>query len=158
MEKGELTFFTIPFFPLKKQKSFRFLYRSYVGIGGNQHNTLRVFQKVIRKWQDDRRLRVVQTSPVLKNPPFGYLNQPDFYNAVILIETSLTPQEFLKVLLHEETRFKRVRSFKNAPRALDLDIIMFDSFKFHSTKLTLPHPHWKKRVSVRAPLFAMGEK
>lgn len=157
-DKGSFKFYKAPFFPLSKRATKRFLYRCYVGMGGNQGDTIKLFQRVIRKWQNDRRLRVMQTSLILKNPPFGYLEQNDFYNAVVLLETSMAPWDFLKLLLHVEKRFGRVRSFKNAPRTLDLDIIMFDLFERNSQKLTLPHPKWSQRVSVLAPMAMMRKK
>lgn len=156
-KKRTLKFYRVPFFPMSKKPTKDFAYRSYVGIGGNEGDTIKIFQKVVRRWQNDRRLRVVATSPILKNPPFGYIHQSDFFNAIILLETSMSPMEFLKVLLHVEKRFGRVRSFKNAPRTLDLDIILFHLFERNSPKLMLPHPRWTERVSVLAP-FAMMEK
>ena len=95
---------------------------------------------------------IVKSSPILKNPPFGFLDQNDFYNSVIVLKTNLSPRGVLKFLLYTERRFKRERFFKNSPRTLDLDIIFYDDKKFRSRDLTIPHPQWDRRNSVLIPL------
>ena len=99
-----------------------------------------------------RQLRVTQTSLIVKNPPFGYVHQPDFYNAVAWVQTSLGATEFLKVLLQTEKVFKRVRTRHHGPRTLDLDLIFFGNQTLRTSRLTLPHPHWQERISVVLPL------
>ncbi len=99
-----------------------------------------------------------KTSAILQNPPFGFLEQDDFFNAIIVFKTSLGPKAFLKFLLHVEKIFGRKRSFKNAPRTLDLDIIFFDDIKYSQKNLEIPHPSWSKRDSVVLPLLSMKEK
>lgn len=138
---------------MKKKKSKIFLYDALVGIGGNEGDMKKRFDKLIRFWMNDKRLKVVQTSFILQNPPFGYLNQNSFYNGIIKVQTSLSPKRFLAFLMHTEKRFGRVRSFKNAPRTLDLDIIIFDKFEQKDKRLTLPHPKWQERISVLIPLM-----
>ena len=91
---------------------------------------------------------VVRSSAILRNPPFGYLKQPFFYNAVLVVRTLLEPHRLLTLLQQMEKRFGRRRSFANAPRTLDLDIIFFDGRVIHSKRLTVPHPHWHERQSV----------
>lgn len=151
----DLQLYESAFFPLKVKDDGRFMHEVIVGIGANKGNMIKTFRNLLRFWQGDRRLKVVQTSPILENPPFGFLNQPNFFNAVARIKTSLSPQRFLALLLHTEKRFKRVREFKNAPRSLDLDIILFDNKKINSKHLTIPHPHFMERVSVLLPLAYM---
>ena len=126
-----------------------------IGIGGNEGDVKKRFVRLYRFLMDDRRLKLTRTSAVFKNPPFGYLNQNDFYNALMLIETSLYAKSLLKMLLHTEKCFGRKRSFKNAPRTLDLDIIFFDNLRQKQRHLTLPHPHWSERLSVRVPLLML---
>ena len=65
----------------------------------------------------------------LENPPFGFLDQDDFYNAVIVIQVDMQAKELLSYLLRLEKKFGRKRSFANAPRTLDLDIIFFEDIK-----------------------------
>ena len=129
---------------------------SLIGIGGNVGDVKKSFDKLVRLFMDDRRLRVIETSSILKNPPFGYLEQDDFYNSVIKIETSLDAKSLLKILQHYEKRFKRVRSFKDAPRTLDLDILFFNNECHKRRGLIIPHPKWQERPSVIIPLGLMS--
>ena len=124
-----------------------------IGIGGNVGDVPRRFKRLLRYFREFPRIDVAATSPILKNPPFGYTDQPDFYNAVMLIRTDLTPMKLLRDLLRIEKRFGRVRSFPNAPRTLDLDIIFFESKKMYNKILTIPHPHWNERDSVLIPMI-----
>jgi 2-amino-4-hydroxy-6-hydroxymethyldihydropteridine diphosphokinase len=102
-------------------------------------------------------LSPVESSPILINPPFGYRDQPDFYNAVLLLRTPLSPRALLRRMLEAERRFGRRRSFPNAPRTLDLDLLFYEGRRIERPELQIPHPHWKERLSVTLPLAAMGE-
>nr|WP_236618711.1 2-amino-4-hydroxy-6-hydroxymethyldihydropteridine diphosphokinase [Lebetimonas sp. JH292] len=99
------------------------------------------------------KIDIIKTSIIYKNPPFGYLAQNDFYNTIMIIKTNFSPIELLNFLLYVEKKFGRVRTFKNAPRTLDLDIIIFNEIKINTKKLILPHPFFKKRDSVLIPLI-----
>ena len=145
----------IRFFPSRKAKSHTFLHKAVIGVGGNKGDVKKRFVKLYRYFQNDRRFRIVQTSSVLKNPPFGYLEQDDFYNAMMTVQTSLHVNAMLKVLLHVEKVFGRKRSFKNGPRTLDLDIIFFDNLRRKQKHISLPHPHWEERLSVMIPLMML---
>ena len=142
-----------PFFPFTCKEKKGFKHSCIIGLGGNIGNVRKRFLRVLRGIKADRRFHVVQTSAILKNPPFGFEEQEDFYNAVMQVQTSLSPRDLLKFLLHTEKRFKRERSFKNAPRTLDLDIIFFDDIKYQHKRLKIPHPYWEERESVVIPLM-----
>ena len=129
-----------------------------LGVGGNVGDTVRRLEKLALYFQNDPMVSLHQTSFILKNPPFGYLEQKDFYNAVMLISTNLSPLKLLKHLLRVEHIFGRKRSFKNAPRTMDLDMIFYDDRSMKSAKLTLPHPSWFLRESVVLPLVSLGDK
>ena len=145
----------IRFFPTCKKARPFFLHRVVVGLGGNQGDVKKRFVKLYRMLLNDPRFFVQESSMVLQNPPFGYLDQPDFYNAVIVLQTSLNAKALLKVLLRFEHLFGRVRLFKNGPRTLDLDIIFFDNQKIKQPNLIVPHPRWQERASVIVPLFTL---
>ncbi|RUM63068.1 MAG: 2-amino-4-hydroxy-6-hydroxymethyldihydropteridine diphosphokinase [Sulfurospirillum sp.] len=140
------------YFPWQNPHPFRRRHTAILGIGGNIGNTRRRFAKLLRHFRRQPQITVLETSPILKNPPFGYTDQKDFYNAVILIETNLSPSRLLRYALRTEHIFKRKRAFKNSPRTLDVDIIVFDKIAVHKRHLTLPHPHFRKRESVLIPL------
>ncbi|MFV0481737.1 MAG: 2-amino-4-hydroxy-6-hydroxymethyldihydropteridine diphosphokinase [Campylobacteraceae bacterium] len=140
------------FFPFKKEIDENYKNIAVIGIGSNIGDAKKRFTKLYRLLQDDKRVRVVQTSPILKNPPFGYLEQDDFFNAVMVLQTSLSAIRLLRFLLHVENKFKRERSFKNAPRTLDLDIIFFNTARIMQKNLIIPHPKFQERLSVLLPL------
>jgi 2-amino-4-hydroxy-6-hydroxymethyldihydropteridine diphosphokinase len=137
----------------RRGQSFKVL----ISIGGNIGNTKRRFQRLFQRIERDRHFRIIETSPILKNPPFGFKEQEDFFNAVILLETNIYPKTFLRRILYLEKRFGRVRTFRNAPRTLDIDIIFFDNFRIKSRDLTVPHRDWKNRESVIIPMLNLGK-
>ena len=79
----------------------------------------------------------------------------DFLNGIIAIKTNLAPHDFLKNMQRLEKRFGRKRSFQDAPRTLDIDIIFFDNKKINTKDLVVPHKDWANRESVIIPLEEM---
>lgn len=145
------------FFPLYFKNKINYKYSVFVGIGGNIGDVRARFEHFFMKIKRDKRFFVKETSQILKNKAFGYLEQPDFLNAVMLLETSLHANKILTIMQHYEKIFQRKRSFKNAPRTLDLDLLYFSSKTFRSSRLILPHPYAKERLSVIIPLGTMKE-
>lgn len=84
--------------------------------------------------------------------PVGYAEQPDFINAVAQIDTNYSAFELLRELQNIEQQFGRVRTFQNAPRTLDLDIIDFNHENVNAPDLILPHPRAHLRGFVMLPL------
>ncbi len=124
-----------------------------IGVGGNIGDSKRRFNKLLIKLKRDGLLKVIATSIIYKNPPFGYLEQPFFYNTLLLVQSNLKPLELLRYTQRVENYFKRKREFKDSPRTLDLDIIFYKNKKIdNAPKLIVPHPHWSKRDSVLVPL------
>ncbi len=138
--------------------SGRYRHEAIVGVGGNLGDVVKRFDRVVDYLRRGGLVRVAETSVILKNPPFGYADQPDFFNATMRIETDLSPLKLLRYLLWVEKRFGRRRSFKNAPRTLDLDIIFYDRLRLRTWRLQLPHPHFHTRESVMIPLMFMKEE
>ncbi len=130
-------------------------YKALLGIGGNVGDVLRRFEHLFWYLKRSPFMHIIETAPILKNPPFGYLKQDYFYNSLILIETRLMPKELLQYILHVEKVFGRKRLFKDGPRTLDIDIIFYENVKMDTNSLTLPHPSWMQRDSVLIPLSMM---
>ena len=128
-------------------------YYTTVGIGGNVGDVRRRFEYLLTYFKRDKRVELLRTSLILKNPPFGFANQDDFFNSIVVLKTSMQPEEFLDYLMRIEKKFARKRSFKNAPRTLDLDIIFFDNRVIKTQKLQIPHAKWFQRDSVLIPLM-----
>jgi 2-amino-4-hydroxy-6-hydroxymethyldihydropteridine diphosphokinase len=139
-------------YPYKTKKKSDKRHIATLGIGGNIGNTRQRFQKLFIFLQRSKAVTVIQTSPILQNPAFGYTEQKDFYNAVIVVKTDLNPIRLLKFVLRVEKFFKRVRHFENSPRTLDIDILFYDRIFIHGRDLTIPHPHYQNRESVLIPL------
>ncbi|EDM23982.1 2-amino-4-hydroxy-6-hydroxymethyldihydropteridine diphosphokinase [Caminibacter mediatlanticus TB-2] len=139
------------FYPAKIKKSNK-KNKALIGVGCNIGNCVRRFKKLYLFLSSHPHIDILQTSIIYKNPPFGYLNQPWFYNTIMVVATDYSPFELLNFLLYVEKKFGRKRSFKNAPRTLDLDIILYNNIKIKRKKLIIPHPFYKKRDSVLVPL------
>ncbi|NPA60911.1 MAG: 2-amino-4-hydroxy-6-hydroxymethyldihydropteridine diphosphokinase [Epsilonproteobacteria bacterium] len=136
-------------------KELRGGYRSILGIGGNIGDVRRRFNHLFVYLQKSRYIYLVETSPILKNPPFGYLNQDYFYNSIIFVRTCLKPKALLRYILRVEKRFGRRRSFPDAPRTLDIDILFYENIRLNSKELIIPHRAWRDRDSVTTPLSLM---
>ena len=147
-----LTLFYTHNFPKKFNDTSNKKYLVTIGIGGNIGNTKKIFDKLILCLNKDSRFTLLKTSPLLKNPPFGFLEQSDFLNGIIRLQTDLCAFEFLQAMQRYEKKFGRKRSFQDAPRTLDIDIIFFDKKKINSKNLIIPHKNWANRESVIIPL------
>ena len=133
-------------------------FQATLGIGGNIGDVKRRFNHLFIYLKSSPFVEVVETSPILKNPPFGYLEQDAFYNALIIVKTCLRPKALLRYILHIEKRFGRKRSFPDAPRTLDIDMIFYENVTMNTKALTLPHPAWRSRTSVVIPLTYLKTK
>lgn len=129
---------------------------AFIGLGSNLLNPS---EQVLQAMQAIGRLpdtRVVACSSLYRSAPVGYLDQPDFINAVVKIETALAPVALLQALLALEQENGRTREFQNAPRTLDLDVLLYDDIRHHQHGLTLPHPQMHKRAFVLQPLLEIA--
>ena len=95
---------------------------------------------------------VRRVSSVYETEPVGFRDQPWFLNIAVEIETVLSPLELLDHCQAIEQDLGRIRTFQDAPRTLDLDILLYDDLALDSPKLTVPHPRMAERRFVLAPL------
>ena len=93
----------------------------------------------------------------IKTSFFKFKFHPDYINAVVEIDTTLTPLQLLNKLLKIELQHGRVRTFRNAPRTLDLDILLYDKQQLNDEKLTIPHPRMTQRAFVMYPLMEIAQ-
>ncbi|WP_267525100.1 2-amino-4-hydroxy-6-hydroxymethyldihydropteridine diphosphokinase [Campylobacter sp. MG1] len=145
----------IKFYPYFKKTNRKYKYEALISLGSNIEPECERYVKLFRKILCDRRIFVTQSSPLLINEAFGYKEQKDFTNALMFLKTSVHVRELLKVLQHYENIFKRKRSFKNAPRTLDLDIVFFSSKTYNDKRLILPHVGAYDRISINVILGVM---
>lgn len=95
---------------------------------------------------------VTAVSSVYKTAPVGYADQPDFYNLVLTVDTALTPHALLGGCLGIEAALGRVRTFQNAPRVVDIDLLLYEGCAEATAELTVPHPRMMERAFVLVPL------
>ncbi len=96
--------------------------------------------------------RPKRVSSYFETEPVGFREQPWFLNVALEVETSLTPARLLDICLAIETAEGRVRTFLNAPRTLDLDILLYGDLVINGARLVIPHPRMAERRFVLEPL------
>ncbi len=129
---------------------------AFVALGANladPAHQIRAALESLSRLPDSRLLRA---SSLYRTAPVGVAGQPDFINAVALVETTLTPHELLAALFAIEAEFGRRRDYRNAPRTLDLDLLLYDELVLDGTELQLPHPRMHLRAFVLAPLLEIA--
>ncbi len=130
--------------------------RAFIGLGSNLADPDAQIHKAFAELGKLPHTRLLAQSSLYRSAPVGYADQPDFINAVAEIETGLEPHQLLEVLLDMEHRHGRVREFRNAPRILDLDILLYNDLACHERGLTLPHPRMHERAFVLQPLHEIA--
>jgi len=130
--------------------------RAYIGLGGNLDHPAARIERAFKALGTLPQTRLVQHSSLYRTAPVGYLDQPDFINAVAAVETQLPPLELLDALLHLELDEGRARSFKNAPRTLDLDVLIYGTLQLDHERLIVPHPRMGGRAFVLFPLLEIA--
>ena len=126
--------------------------KAYVALGSNLGDSFEVLQSAIFAINKLPQTKTVRSSKVYITAPIGYDDQPDFFNAVIEVETGLSANAFLGALLGIEGAFGRIRKIKNGPRVLDLDLLLFGNVEMQTEELWLPHPRMMERAFVLVPL------
>ena len=126
----------------------------YLGLGSNlgdrPGNLKRALEALARK------VKVVRVSSIYETEPVGFLSQPRFLNAVCRVETGLKPLELLRFVKNIETELGRRQSFRDAPREIDIDILLYGSVVMDTPELTVPHPRMTERAFVLVPLVEIA--
>ena len=130
--------------------------QAFIALGSNLENPISQIQQAFDELKQLPGTYLISHSSLYKSAPVGRLDQPDFINAVALIETHLAPHGLLNALLAIELRHGRIRESLNAPRTLDLDILMYDNQEYRDEALTLPHPRMSQRAFVLKPLMEIA--
>ena len=125
---------------------------AYIGIGANLDDPESSVRRAIDCLVTIPDTRLVAASSLYRTAPVGYLDQPDYVNAAAALATTLEPEALLAQLLLIENEFGRRRSIRNAPRTLDLDLLLYGDRSMQSENLTLPHPRMGARAFVLVPL------
>lgn len=129
--------------------------RAYIGLGanlGDAEATLRQAFDEIRIIPGIEQLRL---SPLYRTAPIDS-SGPDYLNAVAELQTTLTAHQLLSALQDIEQRHGRLRPYRNAPRTLDLDVLLFGTEQIDEPALTIPHPRMHERAFVLRPLHDLA--
>ncbi|MGW5974001.1 2-amino-4-hydroxy-6-hydroxymethyldihydropteridine diphosphokinase [Streptomyces sp. NPDC055186] len=127
--------------------------RAVVALGANLGNRLETLQGAVDALEDTPGIRVTAVSPVYETEPWGVEpgSQPSYFNAVVVLKTTLPPSSLLERAHAVEEAFHRVRDERWGPRTLDVDIVAYADLLSDDPRLTLPHPRAHERAFVLAP-------
>jgi 2-amino-4-hydroxy-6-hydroxymethyldihydropteridine diphosphokinase len=126
--------------------------RAYIALGSNLGNPMVTVDAAIEAMATLRGSLLKAMSSLYRTAPVGLKHQPDFINAVVAVDTRLPARTLLDELFALEAHFGRERSIRNAPRTLDLDLLLYGDLVQDDPVLTLPHPRMHGRAFVLAPL------
>jgi len=125
---------------------------AYIGLGANLGDPRRQLEEALARLGAAEEVEVLKVSSFYLNPPLGPPEQPWYVNAVAQVRTRLAPQELLRVLQGIEAALGRVRGERWGPRAIDLDLLLYDGEVIAEAQLEVPHPEMHRRAFVLAPL------
>lgn len=126
--------------------------RCFVALGANLGDPLATVRAALVALRELPDAELLATSSLYRTAPVGLRRQPDFINAVVEMRAVSPAPTFLEALFAIEARFGRRRSAPNAPRTLDLDLLLYGDLRSDDARLTLPHPRLHERAFVLAPL------
>ena len=129
---------------------------AYIGVGSNLEDPRAQVERALGELAELPRSRLVARSSLYRSAPLGYEAQPEFINAVARLDTELAAAELLARLQAIEAEHGRRRSFANAPRSLDLDLLHFGEQRISGPELTVPHPRMHERAFVLVPLIEIA--
>jgi 2-amino-4-hydroxy-6-hydroxymethyldihydropteridine diphosphokinase len=125
---------------------------AYVGLGSNVGDREANLRQAVEWLRKADGVDIIRVSSIYETAPVGYLEQPDFLNAVVEIKTTLSPPELLAVTKSIEREQQRVRQVRWGPRTIDLDILLYGDAEVEEDNLRLPHPEVGNRAFVLVPL------
>ena len=134
------------------------MHQAFIALGSNLQDPQAQVKRALKTIANTTNIKLIKASSLYRTVPVGYDNQPDFINAVAEIETDLNPLALLHTLLEIETQHGRERPFPNAPRVLDLDVLLYEGVATNTPELTLPHPRMHTRGFVMLPLAEIAPK
>ena len=126
--------------------------RALLGLGANLGDRADTLARAVASLHVLPRTRVTRVSSLYETAPVGYADQPDFLNLVVEVDTTMSPHALLGACLGIEAALGRRRTFENAPRVVDVDLLCYDNQICQDMDLVLPHPRMGERGFVLEPL------
>ncbi len=130
---------------------------AYIGLGSNLENPLEQVKNAIEELTEHKNIELLNVSHYYQTKPVGPQDQPDFINAVCLIQTALSALDLLDVMQDTENRHGRVRKVHWGARTLDLDLLLYNDEVIDHPRLIVPHPEMIHRAFVLVPLSDIDE-
>ena len=127
-------------------------HQAYIALGSNMGERAEMLVRSLQLLDLSYGVRVEAVSAAYETDPVGYTDQPAFLNMAARLRTILEPLELLQLLLDIEQQLGRVREFRNGPRVIDLDLLLYEGVSMDDEELTLPHPRMMERAFVMVPL------
>lgn len=125
---------------------------AFIGVGSNQNGPRERCAEAVDRLRGMEGIRRLACSPWYATAPVGPMDQPDFVNGVVRVETVLEPCALLNGLMAVEAAMGRERGLRWGPRVIDLDLLLFGDLVREERDLTVPHPEMQRRRFVLAPL------
>jgi len=125
----------------------------YLGLGSNQSDPINQIKNATKLIEKIETSKIIKKSSLYESLPVGYLDQPNFINQVISLQTSLSPAKLFERFQQIEFQLKRVKKIVNGPRTIDIDILLFNQEIILTNDLTIPHPRMLDRAFVMIPLL-----
>ncbi|MBB65677.1 MAG: 2-amino-4-hydroxy-6-hydroxymethyldihydropteridine diphosphokinase [Waddliaceae bacterium] len=129
----------------------------YLGLGGNIGDSKSRIQKAFKILNSHPRIEKAELSPIIQTDPVSDLPQEKFQNAVCKIITNLLPVELFSLTEEIEKLLGKVPKAKNAPRKIDIDLLLYGNLKGQFGPLSIPHPEWLNRSFVLQPLAMLTD-
>ena len=133
-------------------KVHRSWHKAYIALGSNMGNKEKYIGDAVEALEKHPQIVVKKVSDLLVTTPYGGVEQDDFLNGAMEVETILNPEELLDVLHEIEDAADRKRTLRWGPRTLDLDILLFDKLVYESETLNIPHVDMQNRRFVLEPM------
>lgn len=130
----------------------------YLGLGSNLRSPQRQLRRALTALRSLPSTQVIKVASFYRSRAWGRKAQPDYYNTVVALQTSLTPEQLLTFCQKIERQQGRIRKIRWGSRTLDIDILLFGTRKINSTKITAPHPRLHLRDFVFIPLLELSPK
>jgi len=132
---------------------------TYISAGSNIGDRMKNLSEACSALEQAADIKIIKRASVYETLPVDCSYNINFYNTVLMIETTFSPHELLAFMQGIETALGRKREYKNAPRIIDLDLLLYEDFEIKTEILTVPHPRMYERAFVLAPLSEItGEK
>ncbi|MCQ2531827.1 MAG: 2-amino-4-hydroxy-6-hydroxymethyldihydropteridine diphosphokinase [Saccharofermentans sp.] len=142
---------------LNRVQESGFKHSVVLALGSNMGDKEQYLKEASKRLMMSGHVQIIKAGGLYETEPVGYDDQPYFYNTVLDVKTDLEPEELLNLTQKIELDLHRVRTIKNGPRTIDIDILLYDDITMDSDRLIIPHPRMYERAFVLCPFKDIRE-